>query len=86
MDSAPVGPWAGNRVRPGPRGAMMGGADADGRRTPPGVEAGRHLPAAEYVQLTLSTEYTAAQQAFGAHAGQLRGVFAPGFTVELHEG
>jgi hypothetical protein len=42
--------------------------------------------AEDYVQLTLSTEHTATRQAFGAHAGHLEDLLAPGFTVELPEG
>jgi hypothetical protein len=40
--------------------------------------------AADYVEIELRTESTAASQFFGAHAAHLNAVMADGFVVEVH--
>ena len=40
--------------------------------------------AADYVEASLTTDYSDGFQVLGAHAACLDGVFAPGFKVEVH--
>ena len=39
--------------------------------------------AVDYVELTLRSDYSTAEQRFGAHAACLSTVLAPGFRVEI---